>query len=177
MSAANFIDYSNPCQPKISGPVVPPLQLADAIGRVQSAVTGDLTALQAAGNDITARFNVLATDLSALGKLADSLAASAVPSINGALAKALVDNLANQAINAAKSVVAGVVSAELNKITNIAVSELRKDMAPVFVAISAISNALGKLEADKALAQAALNSLDCPAKAEMLAEAYFKRNR
>ena len=106
-----------------------------------------------------------------------SLATSALPSVNTALAKALVQQLQALVVNYAKQQVAGIIMAEINKILNMSVTELGKNLEPALQALKVVNDIAGRAAAQKAIVEAALSGQSCAARAELLSEVYFRMKR
>ena len=170
---------SDVCNPGLASPLLGPIDLT-------ATVTGSL---QAAGNQLqdvvldyksqfADQFNLLALNLKALTNVASiSLATSALPSVNTALAKALVQQLQALVVNYAKQQVAGIIMAEINKILNMSVTELGKNLEPALQALKVVNDLAGRAAAQKAIVEAALSGQSCAARAELLSEVYFRMKR
>jgi hypothetical protein len=69
-----------------------------------------------------------------------------------------------------------VIQQALSAVANFTAAQLQKDLSPLISAISAMNAIVGKIEAEKALVSGILQTASsCPAKAAIMAEAYFKQ--
>lgn len=168
------------CTPGISVPLLASNtpSIASTFNNSLSIVTGVVSQDFAA---MKYQLNLMSMNLQALAAAAKALLAAgttiAIPNIQTAAAKALLAALEKQAVALVEDFVAQQVNAIINQITAMALDEIQKDIAPVMNALQAINSILGKTEADLVLVSSVFSSKDCPAKAELLSEIYFKARK
>jgi hypothetical protein len=190
----------NPCTPTLSTPT---LSVSGFLGSIEGAVAGEVSTLvsgvqgelgvlegTAAGavGSIVGQLNLLSLNLKSVlslpslslggfglsANLGKSLLSGALGAVEG-LASNLLNQVEQEAVSQATSLINGAVAQAFNAINNLAIGELQKDIGPLLNALQAINGVLGAVEAEKALVSAALSSAtSCPARAELLAEAFFK---
>lgn len=174
----------NPCELSFRAPS--PQQSFDvSLARLKDAVDTEALNLNYAAGQVTANaqalvssVNVMATTLrSTLEAAGKILAMSARADVQTAVAKALVDQLKNQAMSVANQAVNTAVASALNGVTSLAISELRRNLEPVYGALQQLSGVVGQLAMETSLTRFIFSARDCPAKAELLAEVYFRIKR
>jgi hypothetical protein len=102
--------------------------------------------------------------------------ASIVESIIGKLINEVISSVEQQVLNEVTQIATQAITQAINSLANTVASDLRKDLSPVINVINQLQAVVGKVEATKALVQSILSEANtCPAKAAIMAEAYFKQ--
>lgn len=173
--------------------------VASAEGEVNAEISSAKAAVNASINAVNSAVSSAAGVVNALSlpsvpsiklpSLTSSLSLGGLMSKAGAspfagIVQAAVGGAINGAISAAQNKVAGLAGAAVSGIVNKATSaisgftahELRKDLGKLTGIMSALNGAMGNVEGSKLLVGNILSSVSsCPAKAELMAEAYFKQ--
>ncbi len=170
---------SDICNPGLAAPYLGKFDLSTTItGDLQGAADQLSGAALDYQSQFADQFNLLALNLQKLTNAASiSLAVTAVPSVNTAVVKALVEQIKSMVVNYAKQQVASLITNEINKILNMALDELAKNLEPALQALKVINDLAGRAAAQKAIVEAALSGQNCAARAELLSEVYFKMKR
>lgn len=172
------IDRRDPCTPTVVAqvPRQPSIEAtaAQGLARVQGALAGTRAAAVYELNIMNMR---VAAIIAAVQALLSAGTLPALPSLQTVSVAGILDAVRQQAEAMVAEVVTAQVNAAIRLVTDLAVAELYRDGDKVIEALSRVNNLLGAVEAQKVLVNAIFHSLDCPAKAAMLAEVYFNARR
>jgi hypothetical protein len=137
----------------------------------------NIPALQSALNSINGLIAVLKTPIP-MGLTISTPSLSLFQIVNTIIGNAItniINQIEQQALNQAEKLAAQAINQAAASVANLVASDLRKDLGPVLKVINTLNGIVGQVEAQKAFVQSILNTAStCPAKAAVMAEAYFK---
>lgn len=149
---------------------------ASAAGSVNSAVSNAAGSIQRAVLNPVYRVNGILANLKAILAGVKALATAgtkiSIPSLQYGVSTAILTGLEKQVTSMIAGAVDQAVRQAIGKIEGLTLGQLQKSLDPVYNAISSVESVLGKTAAATTMAQAVFTT--SPAKAELLARAYFK---
>jgi hypothetical protein len=178
------VQIPDPCALTFKTPS-PDQAFAASLARLKSAANAQIFDLSyeagrsyGSAKATLAGVNLLATNIrSTLEAAGTALAATAKPDVQTAIAKALVSQLTSSATSIATQTINTAVASALNGITNMAIGEMQRNLAPVYDKLGQLSAVIGQAAMSVQLANSVFASRGCAANSEILAEVFFRRKK